>query len=84
MVREEILKGMKKYRIELEKPRECPFCESDDLFSGLSRRLGHWVYCRNCGGRGPYAESKSGAIRKWNGSIFFPRHSYFALTDSVL
>lgn len=77
-------KKMKTYKIELEKPRACPFCESDDLFSGFSRRLGHWTYCRNCGGRGPYAETKSGAIRKWNGSIYSPRHSYFALAHSTL
>ena len=73
-------KEMKNYKIELEKPRACPFCESDDLFSESNRGFGHSIYCRNCGGKGPYAESKSGAIRKWNGPVYFPRHSYFALS----
>jgi len=71
---------MKNYKIELEKPRACPFCESDDLFSESNKGFGHSIYCRNCGGKGPYAESKSGAIRKWNGPVYFPRHSYFALS----
>jgi len=77
-------KRMKNYKIELEKPGACPFCESDDLFCRPRGRLGHSIYCRNCGGSGPYAETKSGAIRKWNGSTYFPRHSYFALAHSTL
>ena len=45
--------------------KPCPFCGStniDRLRSGVI----YWLVCRECGGSGPSAESKAGALEEWN------------------
>ena len=47
------------------KPNPCPFCgtASVDVYgSGISA----FAYCHHCSAKGPLANSKSDATRKWN------------------
>jgi hypothetical protein len=50
----------------IPKPRRCPFCKSA---KGAVRKIrgGYQGFCPNCGATGPKLESKTEALRIWNG-----------------
>lgn len=55
-----------------ETPRTCPSCGSEDVCAetetGEDGQAHAWVYCLDCGMRGPSvtANARAGAIRAWN------------------
>lgn len=53
-------------------PKPCPSCESDDVETacGLYREQ-YSGYCRDCGVRGPFADTIEKAKAAWNA---LPRH----------
>lgn len=47
------------------KRKPCPFCGSTRV--GRNRMgLIYWLVCKDCGGAGPSAETKLGAVEEWN------------------
>jgi C4-type Zn-finger protein len=58
-------------------PRRCPFCDSKEIhitddrgMIGYSpKHIQVWLYCDDCGARGPYAADAEKAYMGWNGKL---------------